>query len=48
MAANLIFKQNIMATTNTESAVSGLINKAKLFSKLRVLKIFSTISIYEK
>ena len=32
---NLIFKQNIMATTNTKSAVSGLINKAKLFSKLK-------------
>ena len=32
---NLIFKQNIMATTNTKSAVSGLINKAKLFSKLQ-------------
>ena len=30
---NLIFKQNIMETTNTKSAVSELINKAKLFSK---------------
>ena len=32
---NLIFKQNILATTNTKNAVSGLINKAKLFSKLQ-------------
>ena len=32
---NLIFQQNIMVTTNTKSAVSGLINKAKLFSKLQ-------------
>ena len=32
---NLIFQQNIMATTTTKNAVSGLINKAKLFSKLQ-------------
>ena len=29
----IIFKQEITASTNTKSGVSGLINKAKLFSK---------------
>ena len=30
----IIFKQEIMATTNTQTAVSALIDNAKLFSKL--------------
>ena len=30
---NLIFRQNIMSSMNTKSAVTELINKAKLFSK---------------
>ena len=30
----IIFKQEIMTTINTQAAVSGLIDKAKLFSKL--------------
>ena len=31
---SIIFKQRIMATTNTQTAVSSLIDKAKLFSRL--------------